>query len=125
MFGLFERREWKPETLTEVRGSFHQLAVTVHNVPCLFDAMSGRRKYAYSEFGNDFLKGLHEQLGNFDLLCAKLRAGISAHAYVKVSFYPLIQVDLVGTPDGSRRQFDSDLADTLIEAFKSVGLRPY
>jgi len=123
MFGLFDRREWRPETLTELRGSYQQRKVRIRNVPCLHDAKSGRRKYAYSDFGNDFLMGLHEQLGDFELLCTKLRTGAPAQAFVKVSSYSPIMVELTGTSNSSRRQFDSDLADALIEAFKSVGLR--
>ena len=123
MFGLFERREWNPETLPELRGSYGLLKVTVRNLPCLYDAKSETRKYAYPNFGNDFLLALHEQLGDFDLLCAKLKAGASAQAFVTLSSYSPIVVELTGTPNSSRRQFDSDLADALIEAFKSAKLR--
>ena len=123
MCGLFERREWKPETLPELRGSYGQLKVTVRNIPCLYHAKSGRRKYAYSAFGNDFLMALHEQLGDVDLLCAQLKTGASSQAFVTLSSYSPIVVELAGAPNSSRRQFDSDLADALIEAFKSAKLR--
>lgn len=124
MLGLFKRREWVPEPLAELHGSYEHLNVTVRNLPCRRDAKSGTRKYAYSDFGNDFLMALHEQLGDFERLCAKLKAGASVHAFIKLPSYSPIVVEVSGTPGSSRRQFDSDLSDALIAAFKSVQLKP-
>ena len=123
MLGFFQRREWNPETLPELRGTYERLKVTVRNLPCLHDAKSETRRYAYPNFGSDFLLALHEQIGDFDLFCAKLNAGASAQAFVTLSSYSPIVVELAGTPNSSRRQFDSDLADALIDAFRSAKLR--
>ena len=122
MFGIFKHPEWKAETLAELRGAYQNLKVTIRNVPCLHDAKSGDRKYAYADFGYDFLMKLHEQLGDFQLLRAKLKTGASVQTFVRLPSYPPITVELVGTPSDSHREFDSDLADALIKAFENAWL---
>jgi len=37
---------------------------------------------------------------------------------------PAIGVDIHGKPGGSVRRFESDIADALIDAFGSKGIRP-
>ena len=124
MLGLFKRRKWTPETVAELRGSYRDLNVTIRNFPCLREEGAEDRKYAYSNFGFEFLHKLHEQLGDLDALGARLKTGAPAHALLTLSSFPLISVEFRGTPDPSRRQFESDIADALLEAFKSIRLRP-
>lgn len=112
------------EIIPEAHGSYGGLNVTIRNLPCRRDANTGERTFSYSNFGNDFLNGFHEQIGDFALVCAKLKTGAPARAYVTVSTHSPITVEVSGTPNSSKNQFDSDIADALIEAFKSIELRP-
>jgi hypothetical protein len=122
MLELFKRRDWKQETLPRLDGSFEGLRVTLQSVPCLHDAKSGARKYSYPDFGFDLLAGLHEQLGDFDLLRAKLRAGAAVQIFVNLPSQSRILVELSGIAAASRRDFDSDLGDALIVALERAGL---
>ena len=124
MFSLFKRRNLESEVVPELQGSYQGLHVTIRNLPCRIDAKTGERKYSYANFGNDFLNQLHEQLGEFDLLSGKLRAGSVVRVIVTLPSYSPVTVELRGTPDRSRGQFASDLADTLIHAFDTIKLQP-
>jgi hypothetical protein len=113
-----------PEIVPEVRGASHGLNVAIFNLPCRRDETSGERKYPYANFGNDFLNQFHDQLGEFHLVSGKLRAGAVVRAIVTLPPHSPITIELQGTPDRSWGQFASDVADTLIEAFDSIKLRP-
>lgn len=123
MLGLFASREWKPEVLPEMSGSYQRIKVKVRNFPCLREAKSEIRQFATADFGNVFLMALCEQLGDFKFLRARMQTGAEVHAFVTLAAYSPIAVEISGDPDISREQFNSELADALIEAFKSVRLR--
>ena len=124
MFGLFKDRKWIPETLAEIRGIYRDLHVRVRNMPCLREEQGVGRKYPYPNFGFEFLHQLHEQLGCIDTLAAQLNRGAPAGALITLQSYPPISVELRGKPDQKMNQFQSDIADALLEAFKSVDFRP-
>lgn len=124
MFGLFKRRKWISETVAEMRGTYRDLHVRVRNVPCLREEQGVDRKYPYPNFGFEFLHELHEQLGRIDTIAAQLNTGAPANALITLQSYPPISVELRGKPDRKMNQFQSDIADALLEAFKSVDLRP-
>ncbi|MBX3652137.1 MAG: hypothetical protein KF771_12270 [Burkholderiales bacterium] len=124
MFGLFKRRKWISETVAEMRGTYRDLHVRVRNVPCLREEQGVDRKYPYPNFGFEFLHELHEQLGRIDAIAAQLNTGAPANALITLQSYPPISVELRGKPDRKMNQFQSDIADALLEAFKSVDLRP-
>lgn len=123
MFGLFKRRKWIPETVAEMRGTYRDLHVMVRNVQCLREEQGVGRKYPYPNFGFKFLNKLHEQLGRVDAIAAQLNTGAPANALITLQSYPPISVELRGKPDRKMDQFQSDIADGLLEVFKSVDLR--
>ena len=124
MFGLFKRRTWAPETVPELHGVCRGVEVTIRTFPCLRDVEGAGRKYAYRDFGHQFLEQLHEQLGSADALATRLNMGTVAKASVKLQSYGPISVELRGKADRNIGQFQSDIADALIEAFKGGDLQP-
>lgn len=124
MFGLFKRRKWVSETMAEMRGTYRDLHVRVRNMPYLREEQGVGRKYPYPNFGFEFLHELHEQLGRADAIAAQLNTGAPVNALITSQSYPPISVELRGKPDSKTDQFESDIADALLEAFKSVNLRP-
>ena len=124
MLGIFKRRNWIPESIAEMRGTYRDLSITVRGLPCFKEDAGTRRKYPYPNFGFELLNGLHDQLGRPDMLAAQLNTGASAHALITLRAYPPISVELRGKPDPNAAQFQSDIADTLLDAFKSVDLQP-
>ena len=124
MFGLFKRRTWVPETVAELRGSYRGVEVTLRNIPCLRDAEGGGRKFPFRDFGHQFVERLYEQLGSTASLATRLNMGTAAEVSVKLQSYEPIWVALRGKADRNIGQFQSDIADALIEAFKSGNLQP-
>ena len=124
MFELFKRRTWVPETVPELRGVYGDVEVTIRSIPCLRDRDGGSRKYAYRDFGHQFLEQLHEQLGSADTLATRLNMGTVAKVSVKLQSHEPIWVELRGKADRNISQFQSDIADALIEAFKSGDFQP-
>ena len=124
MLGLFKRRRWIEEVVPVANGAYGQLAVTIRNIPCRIDEASRDRKYRHGDFGHQFLNELHDQLGRFEDVRAKLAAGSVVNAIVELPSTPAISVELRGQASASKGQFYSDLADALLDAFKSIRLRP-
>ena len=124
MLDIFKRRNWIPDSIPELRGTYRDLHVTVRALPCLREEHGTRRKYRYPDFGSEFIEQLHKQLGRSDVLAAQLNTGAPAHALIALRALPPISVELRGKPDPRVDQFVSDIADLLIEAFQSAGLRP-
>lgn len=125
MFRFFKRRDWKPELMPELKGSHNGLHVTLRNFSCLGDASDGRRKFAYPDFGSEFLAELADrQLGDFDHVHQALSADAGKTVYVRLRDLPAIEVQLTGRAASRRREFYSDLADALIAAFDSCRIRP-
>jgi len=124
MFGLFKRREWKPEVVSELKGSYNGLHVVLRNFSCLRDPSDGKRKYPYQNFGAEFLAELRDrQLGDFDLIRRVLSADAGKTAYVRLRDLPAIEVQVTGRASSRRDAFYSDLADALIAAFDSHRIR--
>jgi hypothetical protein len=125
MFGLFKRRERKPEVLPELKGSHNGLHVVLRNFSCLSDALDGERKYPYPDFGTEFLAELTDrQLGDFDHVRQFLSADAGKTVYVRLRDLPSIEVQVTGRVSSRREEFYSDLADALIAAFESHRIRP-
>lgn len=123
MLGLFSKRSWQHEVLEELRGSEGNLSVRLTTVPCLRDAASGDRKYPWSDFGHDLLFALHDAIGGAKHAHSRLNAGSSVVASIRLKQGPEIGVEISGKPNGSVRSFESDIADALISAFESRGVR--
>lgn len=124
MFGLFKRKEWQPEVVAEMKGSHDGLSITVHNFPCLRDTVSGSRTYRTPTFGNDFILGVTQKLGDYSDLRGLLGAGAGKTIVVTLPNLPAIQVSLMGSTPSTDRQLNSNLADALIVAFESQGIKP-
>ena len=125
MLSFFKRREWKPEIVPELKGVYDGLNVVLHNFPCLVDASDGKRKYAYSDFGREFLAELADrQLGDFEHVRQVLSAGAGKTAYVRLRDLDAIEVQVTGHVSPRREQFYSDLADALIAAFDAHRIKP-
>ena len=124
MLGLFKKKSWQHEVLDELRGNEGALFVRLTTVPCLRDATSGQRKYAWPDFGHDFLLALYDAVGGVESAYNRLSAGSSIAAFIRLKQGPAIGVDIHGKPGGSVRRFESDIADALIDAFGSKGIRP-
>jgi hypothetical protein len=124
VLGIFKRRKWIPDVIPEMTGAYRNLKVVVRGMPCLKDEQGTTRKYAYYDFGAEFINELHTKLGRPDMLATQLNTGAPVHAMVVLKTYAPISVELRGKPDPKVDQFVSDIADVLIEAFKSADLRP-
>ena len=124
MFGLFKQRSWQHEVLDELRGSEGNLSVRLTAVPCLRDALSGDRKYAWRNFGHDFLMALPDAVGGARYAHDLLSSGSPVVASVRLEQGPAIGVELSGKPSGGVGALESDIADALISAFGSKGLKP-
>lgn len=124
MFGLFKRKEWQPEVVAEMKGSHDGLYITVRNFPCLRDAKSGSRTYRTPTFGNDFILGVTQELGDYSDLRGLLGAGAGKTVVVNLPSLPAIQVSVMGSAPSTDRQLDSNLADALIVAFESQDIKP-
>lgn len=107
--------------LPELRGRAGDLEVRVQSLPCRVDEL-GRRRYPWRDFGCEFLEELGRRLPPFEQVRAALPEGTLA-VELHLGNQAPIQVELRGRPPTSRR-FDSDLADALIEAFRSAQLEP-
>jgi hypothetical protein len=123
MLGLFNKKSWQHEVLEELRGSEGNLSVRLTTMPCLRHAASGDRKYAWSDFGHDLLLALHDAIGGAEHAHSRLSAGSSVAASIRLKQGPEIGVEISGKPSSSVRNFESDIADALISAFESRGIR--
>ena len=124
MLGLFKKRSWQHEAVDELRGSEGSLSIILTNVSCLRDSASGDRKYAWPDFGHDFLFALYEDIGGGNQAHARLGLGSSIVTSVRLKQGPAIGVEISGKPSGNVRSFESDIADAIINAFASGGIRP-
>jgi hypothetical protein len=118
-----KKRSWKPEILPELTGQEGQLIVRLTDVPCLRDEMTGDRKYAFSDFGHNFLIALHDAIGGAQPAHYRLLAGSTIKTLVRLPQRQAIRVEMSGRPNSSVRVFESDIADALISAFETAGLR--
>lgn len=122
---FFKRRNWQPELVAELRGSYGGLAVCIRRFPCLADTSDGRRKFRYPDFGAEFLAALTDQLpGNANELRAALSGGEARTVLVQLRDLEPVEVQLAGQPPATSREFHSDLADAIISALKSAGVQP-
>src|SRR5262245_3652586 len=118
---LSQRRNWTPEVVPELRGTYDGLHVVLREFPCLADPSHGRRKYPYAGFGAEFLTQLADRhLGDFEQIRQVLSAGLRKTVYVKVSDLGAIEVQISGRAPLGAHRFYSDLADALIIAFGSL-----
>ncbi len=124
MFGLFKRKDWQPDVVPSMTGTYDGLSVTVRNFPCLRDAATGSRTYPYKDFGNEFINALGKELGDHAELRNVLGAGAGKTVVVVLPKITAIEVSLMGSPSTTRHQLDSSLADALIVAFESKGIKP-
>ena len=125
MLGFFKQKKWMTESISELSGSFNGLQVIVNNLPCLRDPDSGSRKYIFKNFGFEFITELTEiQLGDHVNLTQLLNSGNTKTVYVSVRDLAPITVSLKGVPAQRKAEFYSDVADSLIAAFSSIGLKP-
>jgi hypothetical protein len=119
-----KKKSWTPDVLPELTGQEGQLIVRLTNVPCLRDAITGSRKYARPDFGYDFLMAFYDAIGGAQQAHSRLLAGSTITTFVRLPQQSAIGVEMSGKPDDSVRVFESDIADALINAFESAGLRP-
>ena len=124
MLKLFKRRDWKPELIPELQGSYAGLTVRIRDFPCLADTADGSRKVRYRDFGGEFLAALTALLGEIDHLHADLSGGGKRTVQVRIRELAPIEIQLMGQPHSTVRAFHSDLADALIAALESKGIKP-
>ncbi len=124
MLGWFKKRSWKPELLPELKGQEGHLIVRLTNLPCLRDDVTGDRKYIFTDFGYDFLMAFHEAIGGAKHAHSRLVAGSAITGDVRLPQQPRIGIEMHGKPHDRVRNFESDIADALINAYESAGLRP-
>jgi hypothetical protein len=119
-----KKRSWKPHVIADINGQLQEFKVKITNLPFLQDEGSAKKKFAYAEFGQEFLMQIHERIGGAELAHSRLQAGADVHAVVTLRSYPPITLTFSGKPNSSVRVFNSDIADILLNAFSSVGLQP-
>jgi hypothetical protein len=132
-----------------VTGQAHDITVTLTNLS--YRDTGSEKKYAYGEFGPDFIVALYDALPaprrrgllRSTLICPVCDAALDANAIQPVKVVaevalrkvPPIGVDLempgLKCPSCDRslvksydRDLQSDLSDALIDAFATVGLKP-
>ena len=134
-----KRRGWIEETVT-ASGDSHGLRVTIHDMPCLRDPATGRRGYAYGDFGVQFREGIDAAIGHEPY--GGLTRGGASEAMTSLEAGGVIRgkalrgrdpidIEISGWPANARkvsfnprRQFDPDLSDEIIAAFEAVQLKP-
>jgi len=121
---LFTKRSWVPEVVPETEGQLNGLSVRIHSLPCFRDELSGDRKYAYSDFGRQFISRLYDCFGTSDQARETLNAGKTIRCEILLKDCDPVAVHLSGKTDSTGRMFDSDIADLLIAAFESIRLAP-
>ena len=132
-----------------VTGRAHGITVTLTNLS--YRQANTEKKYAYGEFGSEFLQALHEALPaprrrgliRSTLVCPVCETPlgriadrpVAVSAEVALRKIPPIRVDLempgIKCPGCDRsivdiddRDLQSDLSDALIDAFAAVSLKP-
>jgi len=119
MFSVFKRKEWPIESISELSGSYNGLHVSLRNFSCQRDPVSGTRRYAYQDFGFEFITELSDrQLGNYSQVAQTLNSGSSVVVWVSLQDLPPIEVTIHGHTY-QQKAFYSDIADALISAFGS------
>ena len=122
MFERFMHRDWEPEILPVVRGTNGRLKVVMNNLPCLHDARSGERKLPFSDFGSQLLVKLcAEQLTDLDHVRRVVSAGYKT-VYVRLHGQQPVAVHVAGQIPQDPQRFCSDLADCLVNAFRTEHL---
>jgi len=124
MFGLFKRMEWESAILPQMKGVYGGIHVVISNLPYRLDRLRGKRTYAYPDFGAEFIDQLHSKLGDFEQLRRALAVSGSKTVFIELRELPEFQVEITGSISEKKRQFYSDIADALIEAFQSQGISP-
>jgi hypothetical protein len=124
MFSFFKRKEWPIESISELSGSYNGLHVSLRNFSCQREPNSGARRFAYQDFGFEFITELSErQLGNYSDVAQTLNSGGSIVVPVALRGLPPIEVTIQGHAD-KKRAFYSDIADALLSAFGSKDIKP-
>jgi hypothetical protein len=135
------KRKGSIEERASATGDYRGLRVVIHNLPCVRDPASGRRSYAYPDFGAEFRDRFNEAIGHepywglsrggVSEAMTALEAGGVVRGRVVLRGRDPIDVEVSGWPvnapkvsSNRRRQFDSDLSDGIIAAFDSVQLKP-
>lgn len=119
MFGRFRHRDWKPEILPEVRGSNGRLEIILNNLPCLHDPGTGERKLPFSDYGSELLVKLcAEELRDLDHVRRVVSTGPKT-VHVRLRDQAPVAVQVTGQIPLDPEQFCSDLADCLVDAFRT------
>lgn len=125
VINLFKRRDWRPEIISELQGSHEGLTVRIRDFPCLVDSADGSRKFRHRGFGGEFLEELTARLlGDYSHLCEELSGGGKRTVLVRLKDLAPIEFHLMGRLPPTVRAFHSDLADAIIVALESKGIRP-
>lgn len=124
VFRWFWKRNWHRELLPALKGTEGELIIGLTNVPCLRDEITGARKYLFSDFGLEFLNAFHVAIGGAKQAQSHLLAGAAIQVLVHLPNQLPIGINMHGRPSGSVRDFESDIADALTNAFDTVQLRP-
>ena len=121
---LFKKPRWHDEILPDLVGTYSGLTVELSGVPCRTAEESNEHRYRFADFGFEFINELHGQLGEFTTVRESLIAKRGISATVNIRDLAPIFVRLTGVPPKSRREYFSDLADAIINAFGKQGLKP-
>lgn len=124
MFGRIKRKDYGPEVIPTMQGSFDGLKVTMHNFPCLREPVSEARTFAFPDFGRKLIDAVVKDLGQFDELQKVLNGGAGKTVVMKLHDLAPFEVSVAGKCSDSDRQFQSDLGDALIAAFESKSIKP-
>lgn len=125
MLKLFGRsqEQWRRTTLESLSGEEHDLKIVIRNFPCLADRCNTKYKYAYPDFGYEFIEELFKGLGEVGNVGQVLRAGRKQQATLRLRDLPPFDVELSGRPPTDKHTFYAELPDAVIAAFQSVGMR--
>lgn len=119
VFERFKHRDWEPEIVPELRATNGRLSIVMNNLPCLHDARSGERKFAFSEFGSELLENLcGKHFTDLDHLRRVVSIGQKT-VYVRLRDQPAVAVRVGGQIPHDPERFCSDLADCLVIAFRA------
>ena len=124
MFKIFEKQQWRRDTVTEARGSSHGLSITLRNMPSIYDRESGERRFLEVDFGVSILDEILEaHLRPFEGIRDRIRSDGKV-TYVMAGRFSGIEFSVSGKSIAKQQdRFESAVADALIACFRAMGIK--
>lgn len=118
MFG-FKKKNYRQDTLPEISGEKHGIAVTFKNYPIrIEEGTPEKRVEYYPDFNLALIHAIWKEIPDFDNFAAKaLQETVSLAIHVENA--PAFACEVRLKKSKSKREFTGDLPDAVISAFES------